>query len=409
MVYPQMQHLTVKTISISWLVLLFTTYPAIAQRTSSPDKFPPNPIELRVKDPLLPNPPKPNQQLTPEEAQRLNTALDSLHQEAIAKYQSGDKVSAYETWNRELRLRKYLGANNEVQALTRVGQIAWSDPNREQVFFITQRLQKILNNATTTQNNDLELWRGLANAFQAVRSPKPALEALAKVLAGVRGTEAELTTLRQIGDLHMSWFDYTNAANTYREILNKITATGDRQSIIANLRQLAYIYDQGKQPQQAVEIKTKLVELYQQENNIVDIPRLRTAIAADLETLAKDNPALLDQAFENYQIAYTIAWQNEQYATAGEVLRQLIALYRKQGQLDDALKTSEILLEAETRAANLYEVMNAYEQIGEIHLQQQNKPQALTAFQKGLEIARILQHNQDYFSQQIQSLSTPPQ
>lgn len=401
-------------ISLGSLMVSLSTLPVVAQKPSSPDKFPPNPIEQNIRDPLLPRPPRRNQQLPPDQAQQLSTALDALNVEAASKYQAGEKENAYQIWNRELRLRKYLGTINEVQALARVGQIAWSDTNREQVFFITQRLQNILNATKKQKTNDRKLWQALGDGFASVRAPKPGIEVLNNLLTSVRGTEEELPTLRKIGDLHMSWFDYPNAAKVYTEIFNKTAPSADRLTLIANLKQLAYIYDQGKQPQEAIKAKNQLVDIYTQDKNLIEIPKLRLAIATDYEKLAKaigdSNPTnksiLLEEAFNNYQIAYTTAWQNEQYAGAGEVLRKLIALYRQQGQLDDALKTSQILLEAEIRAANYYEVMNAYGQIGEMHLQRQEKPQALAAFQKGLEIAQVIKHDENYFTEQIQKLSS---
>ncbi|MBO3464430.1 hypothetical protein G4P69_38550, partial [Aetokthonos hydrillicola CCALA 1050] len=102
---------------------------------------------------------------------------------------------------------------------------------------------------------------------------------------------------------------------------------------------------------------------------------------------------------------YTIAWQSEQYVRASEALQKLIALYRSQGQTEDALQTGEILLQAEEQAQNFYGLMNAYDQIGQIQLEQKNYPQALEAFRKGLEYAQQLKYNEAYFNQQIQKVS----
>jgi catechol-2,3-dioxygenase len=49
--------------------------------------------------------------------------------------------------------------------------------------------------------------------------------------------------------------------------------------------------------------------------------------------------------------------------------------------------------------------MNAYDQIGQLHLQRKDYPQARTAFQKGLEIAQQLNYDEAYFTQQIQKTS----
>ena len=57
--------------------------------------------------------------------------------------QAGDTEQAFKIWNRELRLRRYLGMLSEIQALERVGGIAYTKNNRQQIGYITQRLQTI--------------------------------------------------------------------------------------------------------------------------------------------------------------------------------------------------------------------------------------------------------------------------
>ncbi|MFM7407935.1 MAG: tetratricopeptide repeat protein, partial [Cuspidothrix sp.] len=126
------------------------------------------------------------------------------------------------------------------------------------------------------------------------------------------------------------------------------------------------------------------------------------------ESLAKNNPNLTQQAFNNYQSAYTTAWQLEQYARAAEALEKLIVFYRSQKQIDAALETSQILIQTQTLASNFYGLMSAYQKIGELYLEIQKYPQALTAFQQGLKIAQELKHQETYFSQQIQNLKTAP-
>ena len=150
----------------------------------------------------------------------------------------------------------------------------------------------------------------------------------------------------------------------------------------------------------------ELVEIYTRDQNLNQIPALKLAIAANYEFLAKDSPNLTQQAFNNYQSAYTTAWQLEQYARAAEALEKLIIFYRSQKQIDAALETSQILIQTQTLASNFYGLMSAYKQIGDIYLENQQYPQALTAFEQGLEIAQQLKHQEAYFSEQIQKLKT---
>ena len=100
-----------------------------------------------------------------------------------------------------------------------------------------------------------------------------------------------------------------------------------------------------------------------------------------------------------------MAWDIQQYVRAAEALQKLISLYIAEGQMEEALQTSQILLQAEERAANFYGMMNAYEQMGKIHLQRQENQSALAAFQKGLELAQQLGYETDEFTQQIEKIS----
>jgi tetratricopeptide (TPR) repeat protein len=398
------------------LIVIFTTFifwylysPVTLAKTKKPedlDKFLPSPLEIVTPDPLIRT--TVNQQpLTVEEMQTLETALDELNLAAAATLREGTQKAAFDIWNREIRLRRYLGNVAEVQALSRVGAIAWNENAREEVRYITERLQAIQKQTTKQKSIDLALWKSLGDAYQKVRTPKLALEAYQQILALVRQQQdktAEIETLTTIGELHLIWFDYPQAIATYEELLNLATANSDRLNRLTYLQKLAYIYEQAKQPQQSINTRKKLIEIYITEDNINQIPPLKLAIAADYETLAKENPSLLAEAFNNYQTAYTTAWQLQQFVTAGEALEKLIALYSSQGQIEAALQTSEILIETEKLGSNYYGLMQAYDKLGKLYLERKDYPQALTAFQNGLEIAQQLKHQETYFIQQIEKL-----
>lgn len=387
------------------------TLAAESQKPKPPDKFPPNPLEITTPDPLLPHLSKHKRPLTLEEQQNLEPALDALNQEAAAKLQVGDQVGAFAIWNRELRLRRFLGSLAEVQALSRVGAIAWNQNDAEEVKFITQRLQTIqkqIQSQKKTVRIDLELWRSLGQAYQNVRSSKQALEAYDQVLLVVRqqkDTTALVEILKIIGELDLSWFDYTKAAPVYEELLGLATSQGEDVNEVTYLQRLAYIYEQTKQPQQSLNILNKLAEIYVNDNNLTEIPELKLAIASNYESLGKKDPNFLLEAFKNYQEAYTTAWQLKEYVRAGDALQKLIALYHSQGQIDEALQVSQILVQTEEQAANFYGMMQAYDQIGQLYLERKDFPQALTAFKKGLELAQQLKHEEAYFTGQIEKIS----
>ncbi len=369
-----------------------------------PKKFPPSPLEIIVPDPLLPNSGK-QQPLSAEEKRSLEAALDQLNQEATAKLQVGDTEGAFTTWNRELRLRRYLGTLAEIQALSRVGGVAYTKNNRQQIRYITQRLQKIQKQFQSQQARDLEVLQALAGAYLQVRSPSLAVEAYNQILIIVReGSDVagEIYTLKNIAKVYIDWFDYPSAAITYEKLLALVSNTRD---IEESLKDLAYIYDRTKQPRKAIDARTKLSLIYRQRNDFSQLSALKLAIASDYEVLAKENPNLIDEAFKTYQEAYTMAWNFQQYVRAAEALQKLVSLYVAEGQTEDALQTSAILLQAEERASNFYGMMNAYEQIGKIHLQRQENQSALNAFQQGLKLAQKLGYETDNFTQQINKIS----
>ncbi|AKG22971.1 hypothetical protein IJ00_18305 [Calothrix sp. 336/3] len=379
---------------------------AKSQKTKQPDKFPPSPLEITAPDPLLPRIPD-KEPLTEAEKQALGIKLDELNLEATAKFAAGDKITAFEIWNRELRLRRYLGVLAEIEALSRVGAIAYQDNERQQVQYITQRLQAIQAQTQSQQPGDLQILSALGKAYQQVRSPQLAIPVYQQILTQVRqqqDTAAERETLQTIANVHLGWFDYPQAAKTYEELLN--LTKGEPSTQITYLEQLAYIYEQAKQPQDSVKIRQQLVEIYQQDSNLTSkLVGLKLAIGSDYEMLAKQQPDLIQAAFKNYQESYTTAWQLQEYTRAGEALNKLISLYRSTGQTDEALQTSQILLQTEELAANFYGLMTAYDQIGQIYVERKDYPQAINAFQKGLELAKELKHEEQYFNQQIAKIA----
>ena len=405
---PMLRRLSVTITATATFWLLYSSLTlAASKKPRQIDKFPPNPLDITVPDPLLPQL-LPNQPLTPEQRQTLEVALDELNQQAAAKLQAEDRETAFEIWNRELRLRRVLGPLAEVQALSRVGEIAWRRNQRLEVQYITQRLQTIQKLSLFPIANNLQLLQAVGQAYRKVRSAKLTIEVYNQMLAIVRhqrDTVAEIETLKTIGEVYLSWLDYPNAAATYEQLLKLADSQGDRNNQVTYLQQLAYIYEQQNEPKKSVIIRNKLADIYQQDNNLNQLVPLKQAIASDYQSLAHNNPVLLQEAFKNYQQAYAIAWQLQQYVRASEALQKLIALYRSQGQTQEALQASQILVQTEEKSVDFYGLMKAYDQIGQIHVQRKDYPQAKIAFQKGLELAQQLKSDETYFTQQIQKVS----
>jgi len=106
------------------------------------------------------------------------------------------------------------------------------------------------------------------------------------------------------------------------------------------------------------------------------IPALRLAIASDYEAL--DQLASAFQTIKKLMPSLVIATVlPRRWRACGSWA------HRSQGQVDAALETSQILLQADQRASNFYGLMNTYDQIGQLYLKRGNNSEALAAFQKG--------------------------
>ncbi|HLO51309.1 MAG TPA: tetratricopeptide repeat protein [Kamptonema sp.] len=404
---------------------------AIAQTNQPPlDQFSPNPLEITTPDPLLPTPPKKGESLDAEQSQELAAALDRLNLEAIAKLQAADTPGAFEIWNRELRLRRYLGLTAEIEALSRVGKVAWDKSQRLEMQWITQRLQAIQKEVLSQSEVNVELLQGLALAFQQVRAKSPAVEVYQKILEAARSradVPAEAQTLRAIAQLHANWFNYEKAAAVYEELAaliqehrdlfpinpaipNRTTPKPANGTTTAapvtppteeeSLKQLAYMYEQSKKPLLAIAAMERLTALYLNQPNLKAVPSLKMAIASNYEALGQ-----LNLASQYYQETYTSAIAVQEFSVASEALQKMGKLYRSQKQWDAALKIYQVQLIVEQQSYNLYGVMDTYDQIGQVYMELKSYREALAAYQKGLEVAKQLNHKQEYFAKKIQKLN----
>ncbi|MGE5657409.1 MAG: tetratricopeptide repeat protein [Actinomycetota bacterium] len=408
---------------------------AKAQSESSElDQFSPNPLELTTSDPLLPNPPKEGESLSPANRQELAAALNQLNLEALAFLQGGDAVKAFETWNRELRLRRYLGPIAEMEALGRVGRIALDNGQRVEAQFITQRLLAMQKALLTQETVNLEQLQALGLAFQQVQAKGPTVEVYQKITEEARSRQdviGEAESLRAIGKIHLKWLNYEKAAVVYENLAELIqehrdlflanaaafngggtrgtNATSGSENAPAptpppteeeSLKQLAYIYTQARKPLQAIAVREKLIALYMNQQNLRGVPPLKIAIASDYETLGQRN-----LASQYYQEAYNLAVGIQQFAHASDALERLAALYRSQKQMEAALKIYQMQLVVQQQSYNLYGLMDTYDRIGEVYKELKAYRRALEAFQKGLEVATQLNHRQEYFAKKIQKVN----
>jgi tetratricopeptide (TPR) repeat protein len=370
--------------------------------------FPPNPLEEPiVDDPLLPRLVV-DRPLSPQERSILSAALDELQRQAAAKLQAGDAPGAFDIWNRELRLRRVLGASEEVKSLSLVGEVAWRENQVTEVRIITQRLQQIQIEVASKTPVNYDLLLEIAQAYQNMRAIAPAVGLYEQILVQARQQQnrtLEETTLVDLGNLHLAWFDFTSAAPVYQDLLRLARQQGDRIKEIDALKQLAYIYTQNNQPEQAIATQRQLVSVYESQRQYVEIAPIKMAIGD--QYLVMNRP---DLAAPSYQEAFAIARSGQQYGYAGDALQRLADLYRSLNRLDDALVVYQLLLDVRQQTYDTVGIMQVYDQMGQVYRTRGNTPQAIAVFRRGLQLAEQLNYANkvSYFTSQIQAASQPP-
>lgn len=415
------------SVPIGCLLFLWLCAGSIASAQTNPpglDQFSPNPLEITTPDPLTPA----SESLSSTQRDELTAALEELNLEALAKLQAGDGAGAFEIWFRELRLRRYLGPAAEIAALSRVGSVAWSNSKNLELQLITKRLQAIQKEVKSQVPVNTELLPALAAAFQQVRAKGPTVEVYQEILENARQNQdilAQGQILKAIALIHVNWLSYDKAASVYEELATLIqenralfaaNSAVQNSAVVAGngappqavtpptevdtLRQLAYVYQQAKQPLKAIAAREKLASVYLNLQNASAIPPLKFAIANDYETIGQINLAA-----QYYQEAYNLAVPIQQYAQASEALEKLALLYRSQKQWEPTLRIYQMQLLLEERAYNFYGLMNAYDNIGQVYQEMKAYDKALEAYQKGLEVAKRLGHRQEYFAKKIQKVN----
>jgi tetratricopeptide (TPR) repeat protein len=328
--------------------------------------------------------------------------LDTFHQQALELLNQGDKLAAFQLWQRELELRQGLDRIEEIQALSRVGEVAWSEGESVMIRGIIGRLDQIQGEV---EAGDSETLQELGIAYQVVRSPQSALAVYQKLLdlaIEESDEEEQAALLAQIAQTHLNWFDYPQAISGYEAVLKFAQQQEDTLTQIQAYQQLAYSYEQMEDWEGAIETRLNLINLYNQLGQVSEIPKEQMAIAKHYQTLGN-----LKTSAQLYEQAYLIAFQQQQLAHAALALQSLAQLYQQQEQFPQALAVYRSLLSIQAQAYDAYGMMNTYEQIAQIHRTLNQKDQALSALEQGLKLAQHLNLKTDYFSDLIQTLQNP--
>lgn len=406
------QHLRQRFGAIARATLLLTLFatPAVAQsqRPGEPSDSPfTNPLEMRTSDPLLPTPPI-SRPLSPLERRDLRDGLDRLRLEGEASYRGGNLDQAFQIWLRELRLRRVLGLSEEVPALGRVGAVAWQESRSTETRAITQRLQTIQSELQRQSPIDYDLLLSIAQSYQQLRAYDPAVVLYQQLLMKARQQQNQLRQqeiLTALGQLQLTRFRYSEAAIVFQELLERARSQNDPAATAQALQNLAYTYQQAKQPQQAIAPLEELIRLYQQQQQLLLIPALQVALGDSYFATQRITPAA-----QNYQSAYTLARSQQQFAIAADALNKLAVLYQSINRPDDALTVYQILIDVGQRTYDRMGIMETFDQIGKIERSRGNQAGAINAFQQGLQLAQQLNYANrvQYFNTQIQQLSQQP-
>ncbi|BAU67296.1 Tetratricopeptide domain protein [Stanieria sp. NIES-3757] len=366
-----------------------------------------NPLTTPQSDPLFPQT-SIKRPLSPLEIKRIQTEIIKLDRQAQAQLEEGKKTEAFRLWYRELKLQRAIGKLAEIEALGRIGAIAWSNNLSSDLQNISERLVILQQEIFEAKENNLQLLNSLGNAYQQIRDIDKAIVVYQQLLTKSQNDlNNQQNILETLGQLYLAKFDYQQAANIYNKLLNLLANNNLNQSqslITAKkqdyLEQLATIYDFYTQPNQAILVKEQLAEHYlKNQAQLEQLAKLKISLAQDYQSLNK-----LKLASQNYQEAASLALSLQQFALASEALQKLGELYQNANQSEQALAIYQQLIKIEQQAYNSYGLINTYDRLGQIYWQSRNYTQALTAFQKGLDLAKALNYQVDYFNNKIKQV-----
>lgn len=386
---------------------LILAMPPMFQPAPKPEPTKPDPLDPSQyqPDPILPS----QIPFTPLQRRRLLERLDQLNAEAQAQADAGNDDIAFTMWYRELRARRSLGTLEEINALGRVGSIAWEKSRSEDFNVINRRLTAINQEQQALGALTPEILTAFAQAYQKMRNIDESIKIYQQIRTTARqqkNAKIEERASKALGELYLARFDYPNAAETYELLLQQAQAKGNTYDEGIYLQKLAEIYSKASLPENAVRIKEALVNRYFKDKNVELIPDVKIAIADDYVTLKQP-----EKASQNYQEAFNLSWSLQQYGPASIALKKLANLYQTHNQPNYALQIYQKLLKVEQQSYNYYGLMKAYESIGKIYQDAKQYQPALTAYQQALTLARSLkyQDGENYFLSQIQLINNERQ
>ena len=430
----------VRRLSVAFLLgtlgCFSTVTVAIAQQVSP---------ELRqsfLEDPLTSDPPDPllptltvERDYSPLERAELARSLDQLNRTAAELYLNGQIDQAFQQWRREIKLRRVLGPRQEFAVIAQVAELAWAQQRITDIQLLTLRSREIwdvvqmdlgtaeadsrmdedengemrspISGAPTA---DIAFLTDLARTFEVLRDHDSSVAVYEQIdqlrqaefaSEGIADLSAEREAERiRLAELHLDWFEFAEASNIYLELLTIARANGDGDREQRYLEKLAYSYQQADSLLNATRAQTDLLTIYQAKGEEEKLPEMLVAIAQNYRTLN-----LHASAIDYYRAAYREAQRFDQFSFSAQVLKELGSLYESLALTDEALGAYTLLVPVERQAYNDYGIMNAQDKIGQLQRRQGNLLEALKAFERALVIANRLGVREEYFVEQIESVS----
>jgi tetratricopeptide (TPR) repeat protein len=304
-----------------------------------------------------------------------------------------------------LELPKFSNPIEEAQALGGVGLVAWEKGETPKVRAVTERLQGIqAKNAPT-----IDLLEAIAAAYRQIRKQDLALAVYNAELQLIRqqnlGALPEFNTLNAIAQLHLEWFGYSKAAQTYQELLGQASSAQDLPNQVAYLYQLAYIHEESQQPKAAAEVLTRLIPLYQTQlaqTQVLPVllPLMKLRLADNYRAI-KD----FDQAERTYQDCFTVAQGLVQFSYAQEALHHLGQMYEQGDRTDSAIQVYDYLTTFEQdQLLDYYSAMGSYDRLSQLYGKKGDREKAIAAASQGLALAKRLNLRLAEFEQKLKKL-----
>ncbi|MEY3298394.1 MAG: hypothetical protein RLZZ597_1654 [Cyanobacteriota bacterium] len=365
-----------------------------------------DPLADNPRDPLLPTP-MVDRPLSPLELFALEQDLNQLAQEAEALAEADDPEAAQALWMREVRLRRVLGLDAELEAIDRVSRGLRDQSATQSLQRLSARLDQITPGLDLAQDQDRERLGAITTTYTTLGNVEAAA-ALRRTLAEAaleRGdSEEHQAQLEALALTYADWFYFPEAAATYGEL---VALVADQESASSRDDHVRFLVGQidnleaAQQHEAALAAQQQLLLRYRAEEiRWPQMAALQYAMAANHQRLGD-----LDLASRQYQTAYSNAISGQQLEIAAQALRALSDLYRQLEQWPDVDYLYRQLLTVERQALDAYGLMDAFDHIGQLYEHTDNSVGALQAYQEGLALAHQLHHRQDYFAAQIQRLS----